>query len=75
MGGKGERETVIKNKVLRTFLVVQWLRGCTFNASNAAGTGSIPGWGTKILTCVLAWRKTTTKTHSFEQIVLIYLQL
>ena len=58
-----ERETVIKNKVLRTFLVVQWLRGCTFNASNAAGTGSIPGWGTKILTCMLAWQKTTTKTH------------
>ena len=44
-----ERDTVIKNKVLRTSVVVQWLRGCTFNASNAEGTGSIPGWGTKIL--------------------------
>ena len=28
-----------------TSLVVQWLRLC---ASNAGGTGLIPGWGTKI---------------------------
>ena len=28
-----------------TSLAVQWLRLC---ASNARGTGSIPGWGTKI---------------------------
>ena len=27
------------------FLVVQWLR---LHASTAGGTGSIPGWGTKI---------------------------
>ena len=28
-----------------TFLAVQWLRLHTFNA---ASTGSVPGWGTKI---------------------------
>ena len=28
-----------------TFLLVQWLR---LGISNAGGTGSIPGWGTKI---------------------------
>ena len=33
----------------RTSLVVQWLRLC---ASNARGTGSIPGQGTKILHAV-----------------------
>ena len=31
-----------------TCLAVQWLRLC---ASTAGGTGSTPGWGTKILTC------------------------
>ena len=30
---------------LETSLVVQWLRLCP---STAGGTGSIPGWGTKI---------------------------
>ena len=32
--------------LLRTFLVVQWLR---LRASNAGAVGSIPSWGTKIL--------------------------
>ena len=34
-----------KNKICGTSLVVQWLRLCT---SNAGGTGSFPGSGTKI---------------------------
>ena len=39
----------------RTSLVVQWLGLCT---STAGGTGSIPGWGTKILHASLGGQKT-----------------
>ena len=35
----------IHDGILGTPLVVQWLGLC---ASNAAGMGSIPGWGTKV---------------------------
>ena len=35
----------IKIKTTETSLVVQWLR---LRASTAGGTGSVPGWGTKI---------------------------
>ena len=41
-------------KVLGTFLVVQWLR---LHASNARGTGSIPGQGTKIPQAVQCHQK------------------
>ena len=37
---------IIKKTKCGTSLVVQWLRLC---ASTAGGTGSIPGWGAKIL--------------------------
>ena len=33
-------------RIIGTFLVVQWLG---LHASNVAGVGLIPGWGTKIL--------------------------
>ena len=42
-------------------LVVQWLR---LRASNAGGTGSIPGWGTKIPHAVQQSKKTKTKTKN-----------
>ena len=35
----------LKIRLRGTSLVAQWLR---FHAPNAGGTGSIPGWGTKI---------------------------
>ena len=44
-------KAVLKNKVLATFLAVQWLR---LHASNAGGVGSIPCQGTKIPHAV--WR-------------------
>ena len=37
---------LFKSYAIRTFLVVQWLR---FHASNAEGSGLIPGQGTKML--------------------------
>ena len=37
-------KTIIKKKINRTFLVVQWLRLCVSN-SNAGNTGLIPGQG------------------------------
>ena len=45
---------------LRTSLVVQWLR---FHASNAAGAGSIPGWGTKIPPTVWCIQKRKKKRY------------
>ena len=42
-----------------TSLAVQWLRFC---ASNAWGTGSIPGWGTKLPHATVAKKKKTLQT-------------
>ena len=43
--GYGFLDMASKSQATGTSLVVQWLR---LHASNAGGTGSIPGWGTKI---------------------------
>ena len=45
MGGDDEGVCGVLNRVIGTFLAVQWLRLC---ASNARGEGSIPGRETKI---------------------------
>ena len=48
MNNKGVRDAdplPSQNPHVGTSLVVQWLR---LRALNAGGTGSIPGWGTKI---------------------------
>ena len=37
-----------------TFMVVQWFKFCT---PNSQGTGSTPGWGTKILYAAQHCRK------------------
>ena len=42
---EGSRGTMLKENNQVTFLMVQWLR---LPVSNARGTGSIPGQGTKI---------------------------
>ena len=42
---KEEERTRKKKTNLGNSLAVQWLVSCTFTAE---GTGSIPGWGTKI---------------------------
>ena len=53
--------------VVMTSLAVQWLR---LHASTARGTGSIPGWGTKITQAAQHGQKQKTKlrwwsaTHS-----------
>ena len=43
-------------------LAVQWLGLC---ASNAAGTGSIPGWGTKIPYAAWRGKKKKVKVVNF----------
>ena len=48
----------------RTFLVVQWLRLCAFNAGVL---GSIPGQGTRSHMEQLKIPLATTKTHSVQQ--------
>ena len=45
MGSDDEGVCGVLNRVIWTFLAVQWLRLC---ASNAGGEGSILGWETKI---------------------------
>ena len=45
MGNDDESVCGVLNRVIGTFLVVQWLRLC---ASNAGGEGSIPGRESKI---------------------------
>ena len=53
----------VKEFVARASLVVLWLRLC---ASIAGGTGSIPGWGTKMQCCVAKEKKefvTILKPH------------
>ena len=51
-------ETKISHK--GTFLVVQWLR---LHSSNAGGTGSIPGWGTKMPHAVWHHRRNFLKKN------------
>ena len=53
-----ESNKVFKNKWIGTSLVVQWLRLC---ASNAGGTCSIPGGGTKIPHAVWCGQKEKIK--------------
>ena len=43
---KNHCHCLLKMHILWEFPVVQWLELC---ASNAGGTDSVPGWGTKIL--------------------------
>ena len=51
---------------MRTSLVVQWLRLC---AAKAGVTGSIPGWGTKILHAT--WCGKQLKKKKTERILCI----
>ena len=44
--------------------MLQWLRFCV---SNAGSVGSIPGWGTKILTCPVAWQKSKKKFEKLTE--------
>ena len=51
---------------IRTSIAVQWLR---VHASTAAGAGSIPGWGTKILCAMQNGQK--NKKRIYRQTVRI----
>ena len=47
----GNRDKIKQRELPGTSLVVQWLR---FRLPMQGGVGSIPGWGAKILPCLLA---------------------
>ena len=58
---------VIKKKITkyRTSLVVQWLR---LHDTNAGGTCSIPGWGTKIPYAMWCSRKVFLKIIKYREV-------
>ena len=53
-GSKDGVVRAMKNKGWGTSLAVQWLR---FHTPNAGDTGSIPGWGTKIMNIMQCGQK------------------
>ena len=53
----------LKNMIVGTSLVVQWLRLCT---STAGGAGSTPGWGTKILMLCGAAKKLKNNNNKLK---------
>ena len=64
-------EVIQKNwlKDVGTFLAVQWLK---LHTSNAGGTGSIPGWGTKISYAMQQGKKKkrlTVLTYVFQSFI------
>ena len=64
MGGDDEGVCGVLNRVIGTFLAVQWLRLC---ASNARGEGSIPGRETKIPHATGCSQKKTTVNGIIEE--------
>ena len=62
----------VQNCQVGDFLVVQWY---WFGASNAGHIGSIPGQGTKIPSCCMAWSKLSSRskcrTFFFFKVIII----
>ena len=54
-----------------TSLTVQWLR---FRSPSAGGTGSIPGWKTKILHACRVWPKIKKKKKTIKKVTAVILK-